>query len=599
MSSASSADFAPDADLSLATLRSAYRSGALTPRRLLHELLGRARELNQRYRLYIHLLDEAELEPYLAALEARDPASLPLYGIPFAIKDNIDLAGIPTTAACPAYAYTPERSASVVQRLVELGAIPTGKTNLDQFATGLNGQRSPYGGCPNPWNTDYPSGGSSSGSALAVSLGLASFSLGTDTAGSGRVPAALNGLVGCKPTRGLLSIEGVVPCCRSLDCVSVFAWQATEAAELLALAVRHHPDQPWSRHNPAWNARPVGGGPAPFRFGVPRPEQFQWLGCNESPQLFEQARQRLEALGGRAVEIDFQPFLDAATLLYAPAGTAERQAAFGDFVSAHPQDVLPVIREVLAPGALASAVDRVRSDQRLAELKNRCDRTLEPLDLTLIPTLPRAWTIEQIQAEPVLRNSELGLYTNFVNLLDYAAVAVPAGSLSNGLPWGVTLLGRAFTDQYLLGLAAAFQQPKAMVGGVRPGDRMSIVVCGAHLQGLPLNHQLIERGGRLVQATRTAPNYRLHALPGGPPQRPALVRAADGVAIEVEVWEVASTEVGSLLAAIGAPLGLGKVLLADGTLETGFICEHGALAGAEDISVHGGWRAWLAQRSRT
>ena len=594
-----SVDTASAADLSIASLRSAYRNGALTPRGLLHELLARARALNERYHLYIHLLDEAELEPYLAALETRDPASLPLYGIPFAIKDNIDLAGCPTTAACPAYAYTPEHSASVVQRLIELGAVPTGKTNLDQFATGLNGQRSPYGGCPNPWHADYPSGGSSSGSSIAVSLGLASFSLGTDTAGSGRVPAALNGLVGCKPTRGLLSIEGVVPCCRSLDCVSIFAMQATEAAELLALAAQHHPEQPWSRHNPAWNARPINGAPAPFRFGVPQADQLEWLGCSESPQLFDQAKQRLETLGGQAVEVDFQPFLDAATLLYAPAGTAERQAAFGDFVAAHPQDVLPVIQEVLAVGAQASAVDRVRSDQRLTELKRVCDRTLEALDLMLIPTIPRAWTIAQIHAEPVLRNSELGLYTNFVNLLDYAAIAVPAGALSNGLPWGVTLLGRAFTDQYLLGLAAAFQQPQAIAGSARPGDRLRLVVCGAHLQGLPLNHQLIERGGRFVQATQTAPNYRLYALPGGPPQRPALVRAADGVAIEVEVWEVLSTEVGSLLSAIGAPLGLGKVLLADGTLETSFICEHGALSGAEDISIHGGWRAWLAARTRT
>ncbi|EIT69495.1 allophanate hydrolase [Hydrocarboniphaga effusa] len=594
-----SADATPAVDLSLAFLRSAYRQGSLTPRRLLHELLARARTLNGHYHLYIHLLDEAALEPYLAALEARDPASLPLYGVPFAIKDNIDLAGAPTTAACPTYAYAPERSASVVQRLIELGAVPTGKTNLDQFATGLNGQRSPYGGCPNPFHADYPSGGSSSGSALAVSLGLASFSLGTDTAGSGRVPAALNGLVGCKPTRGLLSIEGLVPCCRSLDCVSIFARQATEAAELLALAAQHHPEQAWSRHNPAWNARPIGGAPAPFRFGVPRAGQLQWLGCTESPALFERARERLEALGGSAVEVDFQPFLDAATLLYAPAGTAERQAGFGDFVAAHPDEVLPVIREVLAPGALASAVDRVRSDQQLAEFKRLCDRTLEALDLMLIPTIPRAWTLAQIEAEPVLRNSELGLYTNFVNLLDYAAVAVPAGQLGNGLPWGVTLLGRAFTDQYLLGLAAAFQQPKAIAGSARPGDRMRVVVCGAHLQGLALNHQLVERGGRLVRATHSAPNYRLYALPGGPPQRPAMVRAADGVAIEVEVWELLSTEMGSLLAAIGAPLGLGKVVLADGTLETGFICEHGALAGAEDISVHGGWRAWLATQART
>ncbi len=583
-------------ELSLAALRRAYRDDGLSPRQLMGELLARARALNPRYHLYIHLLDEAALEPFLAALDDRDPASLPLYGIPFAIKDNIDLAGSPTTAACPAFAYRPERSARVVQRLIELGAIPTGKTNLDQFATGLNGQRSPYGGCPNPWHLDYPSGGSSSGSALALSLRLASFALGTDTAGSGRVPAALNGLVGCKPTRGLISIAGVVDCCRSLDCVSLFAHQAAEAAELLALTAQYEAAEPWSRRNPAWNAAPVAAAPAPFRFGLPRAGQLQWLGCEESPQLFEQARRQLEALGGTAVDIDFAPFMEAASLLYSPAGTAERQAGFGDFVAQRPEAVLPVIREVLGVSAQASAVERVRFSQRLAELKQACDLALDGVDTLLMPTVPRYFSIAQIQAEPVLRNSELGLYTNFVNLLDYAAVAVPTAAMRNGLPWGVTLLGRAFTDQYLLALAGALQQRPAL-SGARPGDRLRVVVCGAHLQGLALNHQLTARDARLVQRTQTAPRYRLLALPGGPPLRPALVRAETGRAIEVEVWELPSTEMGSFLAGIGAPLGLGKVELADGRFETGFICEHGALEGAEDISHHGGWRRWLAARA--
>lgn len=595
-------------DLRLDTLSAAYAAGTQTPRVLIAELLERAAQLNPEYRLFIHLLTPAELEPYLAALDDRDPAELPLYGIPFAIKDNIDLASIPTTAACPAYAYVPERSATLVAQLIALGAVPLGKCNLDQFATGLNGTRSPYGACRNSVHPDYPSGGSSAGSALAVALGVASFALGTDTAGSGRVPAGLNNLVGLKGSKGLLSTAGVVPACQTLDCVTFFTATAAEASTLLALTARLDPRDPYSRANPQWNDASAFGRPRPFRFGVPT--QLEFLGCPESPALFAAAKAQLEVLGGEAVPLDLAPFLEAARLLYEGPWVAERYSVAGALIEAEPDAVLPVIRAVLDKAPGTTAVDAFRAGYRLQALKAQCDALLAELDCVLTPTYPRPVTLAELAAEPVARNADLGYYTNFMNLLDYAAVAVPAGVMTNGLPWGVTLFGRVFTDQYLLSLAAALQDAQGLplVGGALPEaslparparhDRARLVVCGAHLQGLPLNGQLLARGGRRLALTRSAPHYRLHALAGGPPLRPGMVRVAeDGAAIEVEVWELPSSELGSFLTGIPAPLGLGKVELADGSWETGFICEPYGLAGAEDITDHGGWRAWLASRS--
>lgn len=595
-------------DLRLDTLSAAYAAGTQTPRVLIAELLERAAQLNPEYRLFIHLLTPAELEPYLAVLDNRDPAELPLYGIPFAIKDNIDLAGIPTTAACPAYAYVPERSATLVEQLVALGAVPLGKCNLDQFATGLNGTRSPYGACRNSVHPAYPSGGSSAGSALAVALGVASFALGTDTAGSGRVPAGLNNLVGLKGSKGLLSTAGVVPACQTLDCVTFFTATAAEASTLLALTARLDPRDPYSRANPQWNDASAFGRPRPFRFGVPT--RLEFLGCPESPALFAAAKAQLEVLGGEAVPLDLAPFLEAARLLYEGPWVAERYSVAGALIEAEPDAVLPVIRAVLEKAPGTTAVDAFRAGYRLQALQAQCDALLAELDCVLTPTYPRPVTLAELAAEPVARNADLGYYTNFMNLLDYAAVAVPAGVMANGLPWGVTLFGRVFTDQYLLSLAAALQDAQGLplVGGALPGaslparparhDRARLVVCGAHLQGLPLNGQLLARGGRRLALTRSAPHYRLHALAGGPPLRPGMVRVAeDGAAIEVEVWELPSSELGSFLTGIPAPLGLGKVELADGSWETGFICEPYGLAGAEDITAHGGWRAWLASRS--
>lgn len=595
-------------DLRLGALKTAYSDGNLTPRQLIAALHERAETLNPEYRLFIHLLSAAELEPYLDALDGKTPAELPLYGVPFAIKDNIDLAGVPTTAACPAFAYVPERSATIVEQLIALGAVPLGKTNLDQFATGLNGTRSPYGECRNSVHPGYPSGGSSAGSSLAVALGVASFALGTDTAGSGRVPAALNNLVGLKASKGLISTAGVVPACRTLDCVTYFTASAREASQLLALTARLDPRDAYSRANPLWNdARAFGAPRQGFRFGVPT--QLEFLGCSESPALFASMVEQLKALGGEAVAIDFAPFLEAARLLYEGPWVAERYSVAGALIEQQPDAVLPVIKAVLEKAPGTTAVDAFRAQYRLQTLKAICDRILADVDCVLTPAYPRPVTLDELHAEPVKRNADLGYYTNFMNMLDYAAVAVPAGFMASGLPWGVTLFGRAFTDQYLLSLADAVQRQHALplTGGraldlpapaaSARNDNARVVVCGAHLDGLPLNWQLTQRGGRLLEATHSAPSYKLYALAGGPPLRPGMLRVAEGgAAIAVEVWELPSAELGSFLTGIPVPLGLGKVELADGRWETGFICDAYGLAGAEDITAFGGWRTWLQVR---
>ena len=597
-------------DLRLSTLRAAYLNGTMTPRKLIGELLEKAAALNPEFHLFIHLLSEAEIAPYLEWLDTQDVESLPLYGIPFAIKDNIDLAGIPTTAACPAFAYTPAESATLVAQLIALGAVPLGKTNLDQFATGLNGTRSPYGKCRNSVHPDYPSGGSSAGSSLAVALGVASFALGTDTAGSGRVPAGLNNLVGLKATKGLLSTAGVVPACRTLDCVTYFTATPREASELLALTAHADPRDAYSRRNPQWNDARAFGNLTRFRFGVP--SKLEFAGCAESPALFAKARAMLEAAGGEAVEIDFAPFVEAANLLYQGPWVAERYTVAGELIEANEDAVLPVIRDVLAKAPGATAVELFRAQYRLQALKVTCDAALESVDFVLTPTYPRPVTLAELERDPIGPNSLLGYYTNFMNLLDYAAVATPTAFMKNGLPWGVTVFGRAFTDQYLLSVADTLQRmsgvecvggnaPDASNGRAAANDRIRVAVCGAHMQGLPLNRDLLRRGARLVEATQTAPHYRLSALAATPDgtRRPGMWRVPDGgAAIAVEVWEMPSLELGSFIATIPSPLGLGKVELADGTWVTGFVCEPYGVESGVDISEFGGWRAWLASERK-
>jgi len=587
-------------DLSIAGVLQAYADGTLTPRALVARLRTRIAD-TQAHNAWIHVLSEAELEPHLAALDGRDPSALPLYGVPFAIKDNIDLAGIPTTAACADFSHVPTRSAYVVERLIAAGALPLGKTNLDQFATGLVGTRSPYGPGRNAFDPDYVSGGSSSGSALAVALGLASFSLGTDTAGSGRVPAAFNNLVGVKPTRGIVSTRGVVPACRSLDCVSVFALDAADAQRVLDVAVAFDAEDAYSRQVQA-------GAAARERFVLGVPTALETAGDAETTRAFDRAVGALEAHGAEVCKIDLAPMLAAARLLYEGPWVAERYSAIRERIETKPDTLHPVTRAIITPAAERSAVECFEAQYRLQALKRAADAVLAEVDCIITPTAPTIFRIDEEQQEPVRLNSLLGTYTNFMNLLDYAAVAVPAGFSARGLPYGVTLFGPAFSDDALLAYASRLHLALGTPVGTSArlpaplmpravNDQLELVVCGAHMRGLPLNHQLTDRDGALLRVTRTAPCYRLYALPGGPPLRPGLVRVADGgAAIEVEVWSLPSATVGSFLAGVPAPLAIGTVLLADGSTAKGFVCEGIGIDGADDVTHLGGWRAALASR---
>jgi len=490
----------------------------------------------------------------------------------------------------------------VVQRLLDAGAIPLGKTNLDQFATGLVGTRSPHGACRNSFDGRYISGGSSSGSAVAVATGLASFSLGTDTAGSGRVPAAFNNLVGLKPSLGRLSTRGVVPACRSLDCVSIFALTAADAARVLDAAESFDAEDPYSRV--------LGNTPVPGRrFGVPYARQLQFFGDAEYARLFDAAIARLESWGATRVEIDFAPFLDAARMLYEGPWLAERHAAVGRFMDANPGALLPVTEQIIAGGKRASAVDAYEAAYKLKTLQRAAAAAWTQADFIVTPTAGTIYTIAAIAADPIRLNANLGYYTNFMNLFDLAGVAVPAGFRADGLPFGVTLVGPAASERALLAPADALhrasvstlgatQLPLPPASAATPplaAGHVALAVCGAHMQDLPLNGQLCDRGAYLVRRTRTAADYRLFALPGGPPERPGLIRVPSGGApIEVEIWALPVEQMGSFVTGIPAPLGIGRVQLQDGAEVSGFICESHAATGAADITRFGGWRAYLA-----
>jgi allophanate hydrolase len=596
----------------IASIKAAYASGA-TVRAVIAEAQRRC--ASDTHHAFIHRLSDAEIEPFVARLDGVDPASLPLYGVPFALKDNIDLAHIPTTAGCPEFAYTPGESAFLIQQLLAAGAVPLGKTNLDQFATGLNGTRSPYGACQNAFNPAFISGGSSSGSAVSVAKGWVSFSLGTDTAGSGRVPASFNNLVGLKPSIGLLSGTGVVPACRSVDTVSIFALTAADAQVVLAVAAAYDEADAFSR-----KAEPFGVdfSAGPFRFGVPRPQDLNFFGNDAAIALFAQSIERLHALGGTAVEVDLTPFLEAARLLYEGPWVAERYVAIKDFIDAQPEAVFPPVRTIIEGGRGKTAADAFAASYRLKALKRVCDAVWQQIDCLLTPTAGTIYRIAEMQADPIRLNSNLGYYTNFMNLLDYSAVAVPAGMLTSGdaagLPWGVTLGAPAHKDVPLLRLADRFHRalggllgatsaqltdtpaigevPKSALGA----GTVKVAVCGAHLSGLPLNWQLTQRGARLLGAVQSAAEYRFYALAGGPVQRPGMVRVAEGgAAIDMEVWEMPAQHFGSFVDGIPAPLGIGKVKLADGSWVSGFVCEALGAEGGTDITHLGSWRAWLAK----
>lgn len=592
--------------LDLVTLRNSYDAGDLTPTALVEEIWRRMGAHGDGA-VWIHRRSLGELREHARRVEARGKAGQPLYGVPFAIKDNIDLAGSPTTAACPEFAYNPAESALVVRRLIAAGAIPIGKTNMDQFATGLVGVRSPHGAPRNPFHPEMIPGGSSSGSAVAVAAGLASFALGTDTAGSGRVPAAFNNIVGLKPTKGALSTGGVVPACRSLDCVSVFALTVDDAAEAAAVAAGYDAADPFSRSGPRGAFAAVAA-PSAFRFGTPPAGQFEWFGDALSPACFERILEALKALGGVPVEIDFTPFRDVARLLYEGPWIAERWAALRDFHARHADAFFPVTRQIIEGGAAPLAVDAFEAGYKLAALRRAADAAWSRVETLVLPTAPTIYTRKQVEADPIGLNSRLGCYTNFANLLDTSALAVPGGFRPDGLPFGVTLFGPAWSDARLAALGAALHRatgrtlgatghalPPAPPAPMPDTGGISLAVVGAHLSGQPLNGQLTALDGRLIRTARTADCYRLFALPGATPAKPGLVRVAPGAGgpIEVEIWALPPAAFGAFVAAIPPPLGIGTITFSDGSCAKGFLCESVALQGARDITSFGGWRNYL------
>ena len=594
---------------SVADWQAAYRNG-LSPREALGELLAACVPTDP---AWISLIDTDALAARLRMLEAQlaeadgDAGQLPLYGVPFAVKDNIDVAGMETTCACPAWARMAETDAFVVRRLLAAGAVVIGKTNLDQFATGLVGTRSPYGTVPNVFDARYISGGSSSGSASVVARGLVPFALGTDTAGSGRVPAGFSNIVGLKPSRGLLSTSGLVPACRSLDCISIFALTVEDAGYVLALAAGFDAGDPYSRvagHPLAWPAKPVLGIPA----------QPQWHGDTQAEAAFADALKYAEMLGATLRPVDFSLLHETAALLYDGPWVAERYAAIEPLMRTNPEALHPVVGGIIARAADFNAVDAFNSEYRRQALARRAEALLDGLDGLLVPTTPGIHTIAEVEADPVVLNSRLGTYTNFVNLLDMCALALPAGFRADGLPAGVTVIAPAWSEASL----HAFGQRWQAVAQTRPGlgwpkaegadtglaplpvdaaGTLVVAVVGAHLSGMPLNGQLTERGARLLEKTFTAGNYRLYALPGTVPPKPGLLRGDTGRAIAVELWAMPVTHFGSFVALIPSPLGIGTLTLADGREVKGFICEPWALAGAEDISEFGGWRAYMTSRA--
>lgn len=562
--------------LDIATLSHAYRSGETTPVEVLHQLLPR---LDQDAAVWINRFSDDVLMQRANALMQHSPDGLPLYGIPFAVKDNIDVFGLPTTAACPAFSYDPDADATVVRKLLDAGAICIGKTNLDQFATGLVGVRSPYGIPKNPFHPEFIPGGSSAGSAVAVAAGLVSFSLGTDTAGSGRVPAAFNHLYGFKPTRGLLSNSGVVPACRSLDCISLFATTAADARAVFEVASGFDPEDPFCRMDTGDVQREIRV------LGIPRPDQLEFFGDSGYEACWREALESLVARGFEIVEIDFSPFRDAAKLLYEGPWVAERYLATRAILDENPDAVHPVTRRIIETGKLGSAADAFAAHYRLADLRRVSERVWENVDAICTPTAGTIYRVQEVLDDPLTTNSNLGYYTNFMNLLDLAGVAVPTGYRSDGLPFGITFVGPAFQDHALLAVAG---------GGVATSAAsFDLAVCGAHMSGLALNGQLTERGGRCIKKSSTAPVYRMVALDE---KRPGLVRVSSGgAALDVEVWSLPMESVGSFLNGIPSPLGLGRVQLADGSDVCGFLCEAVAVEGKQDITAWGGWRQFLAK----
>ena len=540
--------------------------------------------------VWITLRDEADVLAEAAEIDRRVVAGdhLPLSGTVFAVKDNIDVIGLPTTAGHPGFSRLAARSATAVHRLLAAGAIVLGKTNLDQFATGLVGTRSPYGAVRNSRFPDRISGGSSSGSAVSVALDVADFALGTDTAGSGRVPAALNGIVGIKSTRGIVPIDGVVPACRSYDCVTAFARTLELATTVTSIMSGVSERDPVSI---AWPKDARLAAPPTPRIAIPRPDFLDGL-SDERRQLFSASVRALERSGATVDEIDIAPFLDCAKLLYEGALVAERYAAYGDFVAEHPEGADPTVAGIVAGAAQWAGHEVIRDQDRVARFKLETAAILEGFDAMLVPTAPEHPTLAAVEADPIGVNSRMGTFTNFMNLLDMAGVAVPAGETSDGL-FGVTVVVRGFDDQVAIDLASILTTPNTPALAPGLGLGLELAVFGAHLTGQPLNHQLVACGARLSSTVNTAPDYRMFALPGAM-QKPGVsrVEAGSGVRLEGELWLLSPAALGTFLAALPAPMTLGPIALDDGREVLGFGC---SWPNGPDVSEYGGWRPYLAR----
>jgi allophanate hydrolase len=590
----------------VASIVAAHRTGAATPEETVARTFARIRDHGDGA-IFISLREEAEVRAEARALAAAGGKGKPLYGVPVAVKDNIDAAGLPTTAACPAFAYKPSRDSTVVARLRAAGALVIGKTNLDQFATGLVGVRSPYGIPRNAFNPEFIPGGSSSGSAVAVAAGLVPLALGTDTAGSGRVPAGLNNIVGLKPSLGLISTYGVVPACRTLDCVSVFALTVDDAWTALEAMAGPDTSDPYSRQRAAGMP---GVMPPHLTLGAPRPGQRLFFGDKQFEFAYGAALERLAKLGCAIVEIDMEPFYETARLLYDGPWVAERTLAARSLLASDPDAIHPVTREIMLGGLRPTAMDAFAAFYELEGLRRVADVTFQAVDALALPTAPTAYTVAQVLHDPIQLNSRLGSYTNFVNLLDLCGLALPAAITDAGIPFGITLLapdggdarlaeiGRVFhADTELpIGALKVPQPPLAPLPMAPAAGEVAVAVAGAHLSGLPLNGELRALGGRLLACVKTAPDYRFFAL-DTTPAKPGLLRVAEGqgASIEIEVWALPEQDFGRLVASTPAPLSIGTVILAEGHSVKGFLLEAAAAQGARDISSFGGWRNYLAQ----
>lgn len=587
-------------------LLSAYANG-LDPLQVVDEVYRRIQVANDPG-IFLHLFDQEAVLLEVRKLGPFVPDDKPLWGIPFVIKDNIDAKGAPTTAACPAFSYVTDQDAFVVKCLRDAGAILIGKTNLDQFATGLVGIRSPHTPPKNALDPKIIPGGSSSGSAVAVARGLVSFSLGTDTAGSGRVPAALNGIVGLKPTLGAISNRGVVPACRTLDTVSIFSLSVEDAHTVLRSAAVYDPSDPYARAVPKLL---LGKPQSKFRVGVPDSKTREFFGDDLHAASFRESLEDIRALGGEIVELDFTPFYDVAAMLYEGAWVAERYTVVEDLLRDSPEALHPVFQKIIKTAENFSSADVFRGFYRLQELKQIALPLIGSVDLLCVPTIPTFYTVADLDDDPIGPNSRLGTYTNFVNLLDLCGIAVPTTPRTDGRPGSVTLLATADQDSQIAAIASALQQEcNAPLGAtdwdlsapsnssaVPESDEFSIAVVGAHMSGLPLNGQLTQLGARFLCDAKTAPEYRLYSLPGGPPFRPGLISDETGAAIDLEIWALPKFQFGEFMQGIPRPLGIGTLTLENGDLVKGFICEPFGITGAEDITQFGGWRNYLASFS--